>query len=165
MEKNKKKLDELTKAKLIYSIELAVFAVVFAVIGILNLVKVIVLKDWRVTLFLWLTSIGGFIFIIDLVWILLSPKRKAKNSLIDKILLIPSALFLSSLSIYQLANGISSFIWWELGIGFIYFALIYIFEAIYHWFYPVPGLLEEDNKEEKIENKDDTKIEEKNEEK
>ena len=161
MEKIKKKLDELTKAKLIYSIELALFAIVFIVLGILNLLKVIVLKEWRLTLFLWLTSIGGFILIIDLIWVLLSPKRKAKNCLLDKILLIPSAAFLSSLSIYQLSNGISSFVYWELGSGFIYFGLVYAFEAIYHWFYPVPGLLEE----EKEETKNETENNEKNEEK
>ena len=61
MGKNKKKMDELTKAKLIYTIELVVFSIVFLVIGILNILQIIYPKEWRASAVLYLTSIGGFI--------------------------------------------------------------------------------------------------------
>lgn len=156
MEKNNKKMDELTKAKLIYTIELVVFSIIFLVIGILNIIGVIVLKDWRITVVLYLTAIGGFIGLGDLIWVILSKKRRAKNSLLDKILIVPVGLFLSPLSIYQLATGTSSFLPWQIGSALCYFSLVYIVEAIYHWKHPVPGLLEEDKKEE---TKNETRLE------
>lgn len=151
MEKNRKKIDELTKAKLIYTIELVAFSIIFLVIGILNIIGVIVLKDWRITVVLYLTAIGGFIGLGDLIWVILSKKRRAKNSLLDKILIVPAGLFLSPLSIYQLATGTASFLPWQIGSALCYFSLVYIVEAIYHWEHPVPGLLEEDKKEENAE--------------
>ena len=42
----KKKLDDLTKMKLIYSGELLMFAVLFAVLGPLFLFEVITVADW-----------------------------------------------------------------------------------------------------------------------
>lgn len=146
MEKNKKKMDELTKAKLIYTIELVVFSVVFLVIGILNILEIIYPKEWRASAVLYLTSIGGFIGIADFIWMLASKKRRAKGSLLDKALVVPATLFIAPLSIYQLANGITSFIPWQIGSGLCYLSLVYIIEAIYHWYHPIPGLLEEETK-------------------
>lgn len=151
--KKEGKLDELTKAKLIYSGELALFAVLFAVLGSLFLSGVIKPSDWKK----WLVLIGGTLgslwCFIDFIWILNSPKRKAKNCLLDKILLLPSA---------AASLGFNIFFWikmipfnsdhdllfaYFLGAILLYFSLVYVFEAAYHWKHPIPGLLEEEKTE------------------
>ena len=62
----KKKIDELTKMKLIYSGELFLFAIVGAVLGTLFIVDVIHGKDWKKWVFTILTLIGGIYFVVDL---------------------------------------------------------------------------------------------------
>lgn len=150
----KKKLDELTKAKLIYSGELLVFAIVFAVLGILFLVRVIAPSDWKK----WLVLVGGTLgsvwCFVDFAWILASPKRRAKNSLLDKILLLPSAATSLGFNIFfwikmiPLNSDYDSLFAIFLGAILIYFSLTYLFEGFYHWKHPIPGLLEEEKKEE-----------------
>jgi len=151
MEKEKKKLDDLTKTKLIYSGELLIFSAVFVVLGILILIGIIEVKDWKRVVFTWVTLFGGFILIGDLVWLLLSPKRRKKNSLIDKILVIPSSLFLIAYDIYSLTTDDVSLIQYAMGGVFCYLGAVYIFEAVYHWFHIHPALLEIEAGDEKPE--------------
>ena len=84
----KKKIDELTKMKLIYSGELFLFAIVGAVLGTLFIVDVIHVKDWKKWVFTILTLIGGIYFVVDLIWSIVSKKKRKKVSLFDKITLI-----------------------------------------------------------------------------
>jgi hypothetical protein len=154
MEKEKKKLSDNEKAKLIYTIELAFFAVAFIVLGILFLVDVIPLTERRETIFLYLTLVGGCLLLADFCWAAFSSKHRKKVSLFDKTLILPVSLFLICFDIYALAtqliaNGGASIFKYVIGIDFLYLALSYVAEAIYHYFYPVPGLLEEEKKEEK----------------
>jgi uncharacterized membrane protein HdeD (DUF308 family) len=146
MEKQEKhsKMDEFTKVKLIYSGEIAVFAIVFIVLGILFLTNVITVSDTRRLIFSWVTLFGGFIGIGDFLWVLLSPKRRKKNSLLDKILILPLGISLIGLDLWMLIsqntdNDLTRYI---MGAAFCYIALIYLVEAIYHWFHPLPSLVE-----------------------
>jgi uncharacterized membrane protein HdeD (DUF308 family) len=156
MKKEKKKLDELTQAKLIYSIELGVFALIFLVLGILLITHIIGMTPTRITVFTYVTLVGGFIGIGDFVWVLLSKKRRKKNSLLDKALVLPLAIFLIVIDILTLATGRKEELYYcyVLGSVFSYIAIIYTFEAIYHWFKPIPMILEGEDKIKDAEKKD-----------
>lgn len=167
MEK-KKKLDELTKSKLIYSGELLFFSILFLVLAILILLGIIPVKDWKKIAFTYVTLIGGFLLIGDFIWLLCSKKRRAKNPLIDKILVLPSATFLIGYDLYVLISNNDSFIATVMGSVFIYLSVIYLFQSIYHYFVPHPLLLEsdeEDKKEEKKGSLNESQIEDKAEDK
>lgn len=144
MEKEKKKMDDLTKAKLIYCGELLLFAIVFIVLGILNILKVIVIKDWKETVFNWLTLVGGFVTIGDFIWLCFSKKRQKKNSLLDKILPLPLSVTLIILDLFALIQGGRSQDYYQYTIGgaFCYLALVYLFESVFHYIHPSPALLE-----------------------
>lgn len=153
-----KKMDELTKAKLIYTIELIAFSLIAITLGILFLLGIIKVLDWKKWAFTIITLIGGCWAVIDFIWTIKSEKKRKKNSLLDKILLLPSALTLIVLDIICLINLIKdkdftgfdnvNIFKYEIGIALIYVAIVFIIEAIYHWYHPLPLLLEEDKKEE-----------------
>ena len=140
----KKKLDDFSKFKLVYCIELGVFAIVFAVLGILFLTKVINIGDWKFWVFPILTLVGGIWMIIDLIWLFKSPFRQKKNSILDKLLPLPAALPVIGFDIYFLINNTShmgeewyiSLFRTVIGVVLCYYSVIYFFQAIYHWFKP-----------------------------
>ncbi len=161
-------MDELTKAKLIYTIELIVFSLIAIALGILFLLGIIKVLDWKKWAFTIITLIGGCWAIIDFIWTIKSEKKRKKNSLLDKVLLLPSALALIVLDIISLINlikdnsftgfnGVNLFRY-EIGVALLYVALVFIIEAIYHWYHPLPILIEDDNKEDK--SKENINIEE-----
>ena len=150
----KKKMDPLKKAKLIYSGELFLFTLIAATLSILFLTGVIPIATRRRYIFPILSLIGGTWALADFIWALASPKRRAKISMLDKILLLPMAFVLIPLDIMALINVNT----WDdlpyklmIGIGLGYVGLVYLIEAIYHWFKPIPGLLDDDEEEEKDE--------------
>lgn len=158
-----KKLDDITKAKLIYSGELLVFSILFIVLGILKINNIMNLSrkegaTWYTYFFVILTLLGGTWFVADFIWALVSPKRRKKVSLIDKIILLPSSLATFVFDIYAFSTGIenirkpleninNNLLNFYTSFLFFYFALVYIFQAIYHYKYPIPLLLEEIEKE------------------
>lgn len=163
MENTKKKMSDNDKARLIYTIELAVFSVVFIVLGILFLVDVIGMSDRRRTIFTYITLVGGCLMIADFLWACFSTKHRKKISLFDKALTLPVALFLITFDSYALAVNLLDNVLFKYVIGydFIYLAVVYIAEAIYHWRKPVPGLMEDEkeaqeNPEDDGEEKDET---------
>lgn len=139
------------KAVLLYSGELAVFSIIFIVIGLLIILEVIGISGWKRYAFTYVTLIGGIWPIADFIWTLASKKHRAANSLVDKCLLVPTPLCLIPLDIWILVQGIekveNNVFRFGIGIPLIYFALVYAFEAVYHYFKPIPMLLEEDEKE------------------
>ena len=155
MEVNKKKMDQETKMKLIYSIELGVFAVVFLVLGILELTKVITLSNTYQNIFKWVTIFGGTWLVIDLCWAIASRNRRKRIALIDKIIMVPLGIYLIIFDIYGLANSSLPYDYYRFGmsIPFIYISLAYAFQGIYHFYNPVPGLFEDIKNEEEKENK------------
>ena len=164
MEKEKKKLDDLTKAKLIYSGELLIFSIVFIVLGILKITNVLNIskssKIWYTYFFVILTFCGGIWFVVDFIWTLKSEKRRKKSSLVDKITLLPSSLATFIFDIRAFIVGIetlkepipnlnNNLLNFYTSFLFFYFAIIYIFQAIYHYKYPIPLILEEIENEKK----------------
>ena len=74
----KKPLDDLTKAKLIYSVELLAFSIAFLVLGILTLTKVIAPSETKINIITWFTLIGGTLLIANTVWFFVSEKKRKR---------------------------------------------------------------------------------------
>lgn len=150
----KAKMDEFKKAKLIYTIELLVFAVAFLVVAILQYVRIIRFNDTHLRVINWITIFGSAIGILDFIWFLSSPVRKKKNSMLDKCLLVPLMIYIMVFDIICFINNDNPQL--ELAqimipVALSYVTLIYSFEAIYHWYHPVPMLyeaIEEDKEKE-----------------
>ena len=146
----KKKMDYETKAKLIYSGELLVFALVFIVLGILKFVDVLKYNEVRGTIFNWVTLFGGSWLIADLIWALVDKKRRQRIALIDKIIHAPAGIYLISFDLYCLISQTKDPNIYRFGVAiiFTYLGLCYTFEAFYHYKHPIPGLLEIKEEEE-----------------
>ena len=147
----KEKMSLEKKVKLIYSGELIFFALVFFVIATLEILGIIGKREIILIIFNWVTIFGGSWMIADFIWLMCSPKRQKKNSKIDKALLVPAGLYLITFDIICFTNA--SFVTLEfrrlmMGIVFYYLGAVYIFQGIYHWFRPIPGLLEDIQKEQ-----------------
>lgn len=162
----KKPIDSLTKYKRIYSGELIIIAIIGLVLSVLFFANVIKVADWKKWLFTIITFIGGFWVWIDFVWTIKSPKKRKKNCLLDKILLLPNAsilIILDLISLIKLAQdpnwvgfGNSNFFGMLIGSALLYISVVYIFEGIYHYFVIHPmayEMIEEENKELELENK------------
>ena len=151
-------MDPHKKMKLIYSGELLLFAVIFLVVAILKLTGVMKYNETRRIIFNWITIFGGLWGITDFVWGLASKKRRQRISLLDKALVLPLVLFIETFDFISLIAKPESESFYVISIGaaFLYITVIYTFQAIYHYFYPIPGLLddeEEEKKDEKIQEK------------
>ena len=147
----KEKMSVEKKVKLIYSGELLFFAALFIVIATLEVLGKIGKNTIVLTIFNWVTIFGGTWMIADFIWLLCSPKRRKKNSVLDKALLVPAGIYLITFDIICFTQA--SFVTLEfrrlmMSIVFYYFAAVYIFQGIYHWFHPVPGLMEDIKKEQ-----------------
>ena len=79
-----KKLDEVTKIKLIYSGELVFFALVFIVLGILQVVNVITIKEGFLNVFKFITLAGAAYFIFDFVTSFTNKRKREKVCFVDK---------------------------------------------------------------------------------
>ena len=161
----KQKMDIETKAKLIYSIELGVFALIFLVLAILKFTGVIGTNATRLTIFNWITLFGGSWIVADFLWALFDKKRQKRIAILDKCIHLPAGIYLITFDLYCLIAKptIDSLICrYGVPIVLAYLGLCYAFEAIYHFKYPVPGLL--DAVEEKpLEEQKEQDLEEKNE--
>ena len=151
------------KTKLIYSGELLIFAILFLVIATLEIIGVIGKREIMHTIFNWVTIFGMTWIIVDFFWVLFSKKRRAKNSLLDKALLLPVAVYLITFDILcfcKLSFVTIDFRRMMMAIAFYYIGAIYLFQSIYHYFVPVPMLLtaieEEKAEKEKAEHKEET---------
>ena len=141
----KQKMDTMTKAKLIYSIELGVFAVLFLVLATLKFFGVIGTNELRLKIFNWITLFGGSWIVVDFFWALLDKKRQKRVALIDKCIHLPAGLYLIAFDLYCLIAqpAIDSPICrYAVPIVFTYLGICYAFEAIYHFKYPVPGIFD-----------------------
>lgn len=154
----KKQMDELTKAKLMYSGELVLIGVVFFVIGLLKFLGFMdSSNETRRLIFHIITLGGGIWLIVNLVWLIISKKKRENDCLLDKILNLPLGLFMISYAIYSFiitkANWDAKSHALMLFIAFSYVFIDYVIQGIYHWFYPLPAFLkaiEEDKKMEEM---------------
>ena len=140
----KKKMDLETKAKLIYSIELGVFALIFLVLALLKALGVIPTNATRLLIFNWVTLVGGTWLVVDFMWAFLSSKRQKRVSLLDKVLHLPAGFYLIAFDIYCLVGKPDDPKVFRYGIPIVlgYLGLCYTFEALYHFWHPIPGLLD-----------------------
>lgn len=149
----KKKMDILTKAKLVYSVELGIFAIVFIVLAILKATGVMDTNETRLRVFNWITIFGGTWIVVDFFWAIFDKNRQKRIALIDKFIHLPGGIYLIAFDLYCLIAkpAIDGPICkYGVPIVFIYLGLCYAFEAIYHFYRPVPSLLtaleEDENK-------------------
>ena len=142
----KKKMDFATKAKLIYSGELLIFAVVFLVIAILKFTNVIKFNSTRALIFNWITLFGGTWLIADLIWAIFDKKRQKRIAIIDKIIHAPAGIYLISFDLFCVITKPENEMVYQIGIPIVlsYLCLCYIFEAFYHYKHPIPGLLDDE---------------------
>ncbi len=151
------------KNKLIYSGELVFFAVAFLVIGLLELLKVIVLSDRFQLIFKILTLVGATWLVTDFFWTLLNKKRRANNDLLDKIIMLPLAIYLYA---YDIAGFVVArpYEYYQIGvpIAFFYIACSYMFQGIYHYYKPIPLIVQaiEEETKAKEEKEKQTEVQE-----
>lgn len=141
-------MDGLKKYKRLYSGELLVFSILFLILGILFLTGVIAVADWKRWAFAILTMLGGAWISFDFAWCLVSKKRRAKQAMIDKVLAVLMAFPVLVFDILAFSMGwVTSdegvlYFRYVLGVALTYYGAVYLFEAIYHYYRPVPALLE-----------------------
>lgn len=130
---------QIKKIKMIYSIEFLAIALVFLVIGLLELFKIMSFSERFQLIFKIITLAGAAWIFFDFFWTLYSPKKRKKNSLLDKILLLPAAIYIVVFDIVGFTTN-RPYEYYQIGIPllFFYIACIYIFEGIYHYYKPVP---------------------------
>ena len=172
MAKEKMSIDK--KNRLVYSLEMILFAVAFIVIATLEILNIIGKREVMLIIFNWVTIFGGVWMIVDFFWVMFSPKRRAKNSLLDKAMLIPLGIYFITFDLIcfcQLDFVTLEFRRRMMAIGFYYVGAVYLFQGIYHYFYPIRliklAIAEEEalakEKEEAAnaeENKEENKLEE-----
>ena len=134
---------EERKIKLFYSGELLFIALVFLVLGFLELFKVMKLSERAQLIFKIITLVGATWLFIDFFWTFFSPKKRAKNCLMDKIMVLPLAVYLYVFDILGFIIK-PNYGYYQIGvpIAFMYAACAYIFQAIYHYYKPVPMVIE-----------------------
>lgn len=153
---NNKKLDEVTKIKLIYSGEILIFAIIFALIGILDVTGVKEIKDWVLNVFKVIALLGGAYFIYDFVTTFTNKKKREKACLVDKFSTIFIPPYTITLAIMLWANNAFVIENRRYFIGFLLIAIsvVYLFQAIYHWFFPLKELLEDEENEKETAKQD-----------
>jgi len=145
----KKPLDTLTKAKLIYSGELLGFSILFLVLGILILTGVIGVSDTKILIVTIATLIGGPVMIFNFVHYCVSEKKRKKSSLLDILFLLPIPLVMIPIDIMRFCGMVQNEMYrYILGITFLYITIAYSVEGIYHYFVPLPVLVEAAKEEE-----------------
>ena len=92
---------------------------------------------------------------------MLDKKRQKRVALIDKCIHLPAGLYLISFDLYCLITqpSIDSPIC-RFGVPIVltYLCLCYAFESIYHFKYPVPGLLDIEKQENQVVSEQDAEI-------
>ena len=147
------------KNKLIYSGELILFAIVFLVIGLLELLKVITLSERFQLIFKIITLVGASWIIADFIWTLCSKKRRENYGLLDKIMILPLAIYLYA---YDIAGFVVArpYEYYQIGvpIAFFYIACSYMFQGIYHYYKPIPLILQAIEEEKKAKEEKETEV-------
>lgn len=139
-------MDIEKKTKKIICGEYLIFALVAAVLSALILTRVWILgqSGFRY-FFIYFTLAVGAWFFIDLFWTIFSKKRRAKNSLLDKILPLPAPVTVMTVDIISLIIGLeASKDIHQIAVGaiFAYLSLVFLFFGFYRYKHPSPLILE-----------------------
>ena len=111
-------------------------------------------NETRRIVFNWITIFGGAWVLTDFFWGFFSMKRRQRICLLDKALALPIAIFMITfdfISLIAKPENIDFYIY-SIGAAFLYISAIYFFQAIYHYYKPIPGLLDDLEEEEKEKN-------------
>ena len=161
------KMSAEKRTKLIYSVELIVIAIVFVVIATLEIFRVMHFRDWILIAFNWITIFGGTWMIVDFVWTLVSSKKRLKSSLLDKCLLLPLGIYLIIFDIicfakygFETVNSYD-FRMYMMTAAFYYVAIVYIFQGIYHYYHPIPLMVQAIKEAEEAEREKALELEQK----
>ncbi len=129
----------IKRIKWIYSGELLLIAAVFLTFGILELLHVMNISDTMQLIFKIVTLAGATWIVIDFIWLMKSEKRQKKNCKMDKIMMLPAALYFYVFDIIGFVSP-RPYEYYQIGIPLIFFYItcIYSFQGIYHYFHPVP---------------------------
>ena len=149
----KKKMSSGKKATIIYSVELIAISLVFFTVALLEVLHVIPISERHHIIFNFISLAGGSWLIADFVWASFSSKRKKRISYLDKILHLPLGLYLISFDVIMFVHwnvlAYEVYLYGMTG-AFFYISACYMFEGIYHFFIPIPGLIEDDEPKEEI---------------
>ena len=131
------------KNKLIYSGELVLIGVAVLVIGVLQLIKVITFSERFQLIFKIITLVGATWMIVDFVWALKSAKHRKSSPILDKVTLLPLAAQLYVFDIIGFAIK-PPYEYYQFGVPMVFFYLgvAYIFLGVYHYYKPIPLVLE-----------------------
>ncbi len=157
----KKKMSNETKIKLIYSGELVVIALIILVISILKFTGVMPTKQTRLLVYNIISLIGFVWIVVDFVWSIASKKRRQKTCFLDKFLMLPAGLYILFFDIMCFAKFFTyeeAIVQYSIAGILMYLAVIELFMAVYHWFKPVPQILEAIEEANKPEENIDQKI-------
>ena len=133
------------KIKLIYSVELIVIAIVALVIGILRLTGVIGANSTRLTIYNWITIFGGSFVTLDFISMCFSETRRRKNCFLDKALHLPLGIYLITFDIICFVQGENldqDLARIGVSIALLYLGIDYLFEGIYHYYKPIPMIIQ-----------------------
>ena len=139
-----KKMTTADKVKLIFLLEYIIIAILVIVIATLRLTGVMAYSSSRVDIFNWITIFGGSWVIADGIWTIASKARRKKNSLLDKVMLLPLGIYLVTFDIMCFAGMKSDVNFTKFGIIIALYTVgaIYLFQGIYHFYKPGPQILE-----------------------
>ena len=140
---SRSKMPDDKKVKLIYSGEIFIFAIIFATIAILKMVGVLPYKEIIRIIFNWISLFGGLWLIADFIWLMCSKRRRKKNSVLDKALFLPLGIYIITYDLICLIGPKQDdkFYIFMISGALLYVSVVYIFEAIYHYFRPIPSIV------------------------
>ena len=140
----KQPMEPLKKVKIMLLVEYLLFSAIFLVLGVLFLTDVIKVAEWKRYVFTYVTLVGGLWIVTDFFWCIFSPKRRAKNSMVDKWILMPVGFVLIGFDIYAITQGCADTLpyRWFIGADLTYLGAAYLFQSIYHWYRPIPAVIE-----------------------
>lgn len=134
----------LKKANKVYIIELLVIAVVIIVLATLKLTGVIGQSQRFRHIFSIITTVGFVWIMTDFILMFMSKRHRKRNSMFDKVSLLPFAIALITLDIICFINwNVETIEFFSIyvSIAFYYAAAIYIVQAIYHIKHPLPSII------------------------
>ena len=163
MKEEKKKLDALTKIKIVFTIEYLVIAFVVITIGVLKLTNVMASRQPRLLIYNIITVLGSLFILYSSIRMLVDKKYRQKVEVLDKLLLLPLPLYLIPFDIYcflHYGTFNTDYIKYSISSVLLYIGVVYIFLGIYHFFKPSKEILEalkEEEEKELLEKTEDKK--------
>lgn len=153
----------LKKANKVYVIELLVIAAIIIVLATLKLVGILGKSQSFRHVFNIITTVGFVWITTDFVLMFTSKRHRKRNSMFDKVTLLPFAIALIVLDIICFINwDVETLEYFSLAVSIIFYyaAAVYIAQALFHIKHPLPSIIAIANEDAKA--KTEPKEEKKN---